>query len=127
MMRKRNRAAKVVTRFWKRMHRSRKRWEFINSRISDSTKAGAYLSDLDMPMDEDLEEWLKKTNNADFNEELDYYLKNDNSNARYVGKSGKQSGRHSRTEAAEKEADKTVKKPRKKRITIFNDVCFVFV
>jgi hypothetical protein len=118
--RKRERAARIVTRFWKRMDRSRKRWEFINSRISDSTKALAYLSDLDMPMDDDLEKWLKKTNKEDFDEELNYYLRNDNSNVR------RKSNIHSRkTSVADSEGEKQVKKiPRKKRIRIFNDVCF---
>jgi hypothetical protein len=108
------------------MHRSRTRWELINSKISDSTKQLAITADLDIPMDDDLENWLRKTNKEDFDEELNYYLRNDNSNVHRVKNGRNQYTPHSRrmSSVSDNEGDKATKKiPRKKRITIFNNVC----
>lgn len=63
------------------MHRWRKRWEFINSRISNSVHALAEQV-YELPIDNDLDSWLTKTTAQDFDDELDVYLKNDNATYR---------------------------------------------
>lgn len=59
------------------MDQWRRRWEIVNSRISDSTKELAENTHYELPVDNELDSWIEKTSRTEFSVDLDSYLRDD--------------------------------------------------